>query len=212
MAQSVDEILDRNRKLAGPAQEKYAEGEMRKSKAGAADNAEGGGEAEQPRSLRERVIAARRAMNLKQRAKDKLKEKVMAPAKAGTNSLLRFWWATLIPSWGLSLIGINIHVFLRFVLGERLFCKLGEEWLPKKVSGMAGDAGKATSQGIGIIEVMVLIFLNLLALFIVLSVLVLFSMVVSFMGAGLWDKIKWIWDAIETLGWGAVLAIKKLFS
>ena len=77
---------------------------------------------------------------------------------------------------------------------------------------MAGDAGKITGKGIGIVEVMGLIFLDLLVLFIILSILAFFSMIVGFMGGGLWEKIKWVWDAIGSLGWGAVIAIKGLFS
>ncbi len=207
---NIDDILLNNPNLAGPAQEKYAEREMRQKKQGTADNADGG--AEQPRTLRERVIAARRAMDLKQKAKDKLKEKVTNPMKMGTNHALRSAWLAIIPSFGLSLIYINIHVFMRWVLGEKLFCKLGEEWLPKKVSAMAGDAGKITGKGIGIVEVMGLLFLDLMVLFIILSILTIFSIIVSFMGAGLWEKIKWVWDAIGSLGWEAVMAIKTLFS
>lgn len=206
MAQSVDEILDR--RLAGPAQEKYAEREMRQRKQGAADNADGG--AEQPRTLREKVITARRAMDLKQRAKDKLKEKVMNPMKMGTNTALKWAWTVLIPSFGLSLIYINTHVFLRWVFPSA-FCKLGEEWVPKQVAGEHSSKNIAGT-AFGIIEVIGLLFLDLMALFIILSILTIFSMIVSFMGGGLWEKIKWIWDAIGLFSWGAISAIKALFS
>ena len=64
---------------------------------------EGGGQ----RSLRERVSAARQAMNIKKKVKEKIVKKIVAPAKIGTNWLLRSAWINLIPSWGLTLIWIN---------------------------------------------------------------------------------------------------------
>ncbi len=203
MAQSVDEILDR--RLAGPAQEKYAEREMRQKKQGAADN-----EAEQPRTLREKVMAVRRAMDLKQKAKDKLKEKVTDPMKMGTNTALKWAWTVLVPSFGLSLIYINTHVFLRWIFPSA-FCKLGEEWIPKQITGEHSSKNVAGT-AFGIVEVMGLLFLDLVALFILLSVIAFFSLIVGFMGAGLWDKIKWVWDIIGSLGLGSLDVIKALFS
>jgi len=52
-----------------------------------------------------------------------------APVRKVTSSLLRSAWINLIPSWGLTLIWIDIHVFLGMVIGNKFFCKLGEEWL-----------------------------------------------------------------------------------
>ncbi len=205
---NVDDILLNNQNLAGPAQEKYAEREMRQKKQGAADNADGG--AEQPRTLREKVIAARRAMDLKQKAKDKLKKKVMDPAKMGTNRALKWAWTVLVPSFGLSLIYINTHVFLRWVFPSA-FCKLGEEWIPKQITGEHSSKNVAGT-AFGIVEVMGLLFLDLMALFIILSAFAFLSLIVGFMGAGFWDKIKWVWDIIGSLGLGSLDAIKALFS
>jgi len=158
----------------------------------------------EPRSIRQRLAAARQAMDLKAKAKKKIEEKVAAPARAGTNKALRWAWLTLIPSFGLSLIYINIHVFLRFVFGEKLFCKLGEEWIPKPLAGAGGEAGKGLSKSIGIIEVMGLLFLDLVAFIIILTAL---GLVVMIMG---W--IKHPLDAIAQLGWGAISVLKSLFS
>jgi len=169
------------------------------------------GETGEPRSLRQRAQAARQALNIKEQAKKKLEEKVTAPAKIGTSNALRWAWMTLIPSFGLSLIYINIHVFLRMVLGEKLFCKLGEEWIPKQVSAVGGEAGKSLSKSIGIIEVMGLVFLDLMALFLIIVVFSLLTLITSFLGAGLWEKIKWVWTAIGSLGWGAINALISLF-
>ncbi len=46
------------------------------------------------------------------------------PAQAASSKLLQQAWLNLIDSMGLTLIWINIHVFLTQILGEKLFRKL----------------------------------------------------------------------------------------
>ena len=159
----------------------------------------------EPQSLRQRIQAARQAMDLKAKAKQKLEEKVTAPAKAGTSNALRWAWLTLIPSFGLSLIYINIHVFLKAVFGEKLFCKLGEEWIPKPLAGAGGEAGKGLSKSIGIIEVMGLLFLDLAVLIIVSGALGLIAMIMG------WIQHPLQVQAIADLSWGAISALVSLF-
>ena len=123
------------------------------SSSGAADNApltKGGG------SFRKRVMAARQA---KERAKKKIEEKITAPAKAGTSWLLKAAWLNLIDSFGLTLIYINMHVFLRHVFPDA-FCKLGEEWKPKMVGGHS--ATNVAGTAFGIVEIMGLLILDLI--------------------------------------------------
>jgi len=197
---NIDERLLAGNTLA-PEQESDAARELKDRRGGGGEEADQAGE---QKSLRQRIQAARQAMDLKAKAKKKIEEKVAAPARAGTNKALRWAWLTLIPSFGLSLIYINIHVFLRFVFGEKLFCKLGEEWIPKPLAGAGGEAGKGLSKSIGIIEVMGLLFLDLVAFIIILTAL---GLVVMIMG---W--IKHPLDAIAQLGWGAISVLKSLFS
>lgn len=162
-----------------------------------ADEAGGDG---QPKSLREKVMAARRAMDIKQRAKDKIKEKITEPAKQGTNSALRWAWTVLIPSFGLSLIYINTHVFLRWVFPSA-FCKLGEEWMPKTVSEHSSKNIAGTA--FGIVEVMGLVLLDLVVFFIILGVLGLLLLMcdiiqnpLSYIG----EALGMVWDAITGIG------------
>lgn len=81
--------------------------------------------------LRADKMAASRTQRLKAKA-DKAIEAALAPAKKGLNNLLKSAWGNLISSFGLTLIWIDIHVFLHMVLGDKLFCDLGEEWAPDK--------------------------------------------------------------------------------
>ena len=132
-------------------------------------------------SFRERWRAAKRAMDLKQKAKDKLEEKVTAPARAGTSRALQWAWRSLFTVIGFipGLIWINIHVLLKMIFGEKLFCKLGDEWIPKQVSAAGGEAGKMASRSIGIVEVMGLVFLDLMALLLILIALAVIFMLID---------------------------------
>ena len=194
--------------LLNQEQESEAARELRQKKRGSSGEEVGdkaGPAGEEPKSLRQRAQAARQALNLKERAKKKLEEKVTAPAKAGTNGLLRWAWATLIPSWGLSLIYINIHVFLRMVLGDSLFCKLGEEWIPKKITEAGGESGKMAGKTIGVGEIFLWGLLNALVLAVVFVAGIILVLLVDIIV----NPISTAWN----FGWGAVFdAIKSLFN
>lgn len=175
---------------------------LREEKAAAeADNApplKGGG------SFRERVMAARQAMDLKERAKKKIEEKIMAPAKQGINWLLRWAWGTLIPSFGLTLIYINMHIFLRQVFPDA-FCKLGEEWMPKMTLG-ENSAKNVAGTAFGLAEIIGLLLLDLVAIFIIMGVLALISMIITW-ATNPAEALKAIWS----LGWTGVSALVDLF-
>ena len=78
-------------------------GEADRGRQGEAGQADG-----QSGSLRERWRAAKRAMDLKQKAKDKLEEKVAAPASKLSTKFLNF-----IPSYG------PYVAFKRFIAGKK---------------------------------------------------------------------------------------------
>ncbi len=175
------------------------------------EKGEKGGEAKEGGGLRDRVSQLKEKANLKKRAKKKIEEKITAPAKQGTNRLLCLAWENLIDSFGATLLYINLHVFLHWVLGEKLFCKLGEEWIPKEAQAVAGEAGKTGGKAIGLVEVMVLLFLDLIVLVIIGGTLALLVMIVDFMGKGFMGKVGAVVSGITTLGWGAVMALFNLF-
>lgn len=156
---------------------KKKEGEDDKSEANSEEAGKGG--------LRERVAKARQALNIKERAKKKIEEKVTAPMKRGTGMMLRWAWLNLIPSWGLTIIYLNTHVFLRLVF-PKVFCKLGDEWVPKIVAkhnpkNIAGTA-------FGIVEVIGLVMLDATIFFVIISVLAFIVWLANniFLQAGIW--------------------------
>ncbi|PIV46960.1 hypothetical protein COS21_02540, partial [bacterium (Candidatus Gribaldobacteria) CG02_land_8_20_14_3_00_41_15] len=139
---------------------------------------------------------------------------IMAPAKQGTKSLLRkAWWSTFsVMGFFPGLFYINLHaLFLLPVFGDKLFCKLGEEWIPKEIKAAGGEAGKAAENKFGIVEWIILLILDLIALTIIGGALALLVMVVDFMGKGFAGKVGAIIKGIMTLGWGVVKALFDLF-
>jgi len=107
--------------------------------------------------------------------KDKAIEEILSPAKQGTSNLLKAAWGNLIDTFGLSLIWIDIHIFLSQVLGKDLFCSLGEEWFPKGTPRNLEGAKKS----VGMAEGMGVACLNLGCLILVICVLSLIAMIVS---------------------------------
>jgi len=106
------------------------------------------------------------------KTKKESKPKLVSPSKAATNRFLAFSWLNLITSFGLTLIYINIHVFMHTIMPS-MFGKLGEEWLPKNIRDAGGKYGSAenTSKTFGLIEMLLLVFLDMIAILILLMVI-----------------------------------------
>lgn len=162
---------------------------------------------EQPVSLREAVMQEKRQQAAKERAEGGgLMSKVGSPARKGTSALLRQAWIYLIPSWGLTLIWINIHVFLGMVLGNNLFCKLGAEWtdaaagatakgaaMKKKLEAKAGNSiGLVEKMGVGCADLGCL-FILIAAVGIIALMLKVVSNPIEFFAS----VIGWVWDSVS---------------
>jgi len=162
------EAILRNQTLSGPAQEALAARRLRQGDGQEEEKAE----EDQPgryQSLRMKMAAAKRALDLKEKTRQMVENKVVSPVNQATGRMLRWAWLAIIPSFGSSILWINLHVFLSFVFGERLFCKLGHEWLP--LAEAKSISGRATGDTIGIAEKMGLIFLDLLIFFIIFGII-----------------------------------------
>jgi hypothetical protein len=160
--------------------------EAKRNSAGAED-----GSATEPQTLREAVIAEKRKQEAeKNKADGGLKQKAAAPMRKGTSKLLQEAWINLIPSWGLTLIWINIHVFLSLVIGKDVFCKLGDEWLDGKFGGpnpakeaALGEAGSKLTEKVSgcanIGESMMLVALDLLLLIVIIAIVAVIVLLVK---------------------------------
>ena len=93
--------------------------------------------------------------------------------RAGTDWALRMSWYNIIDSFGLTLIWINCHIFLRFVFGSEYFSKLGHEWasmgaakLETAVAGAeAKEALAMAGDRVGFIEASLVALLDLIVIF-----------------------------------------------
>lgn len=123
-----------------------------------------------------KLAALKEKANLKKRANDKIKEKVFKPAKLATGAALKWAWGALIPSFGLTIIYVNMHVFLRFIFPDA-FCKLGEEWIPKVVSG-DNTAKNVAGTAFGLVEIIALVLIDLI-IFITIVALIYFLILLA---------------------------------
>jgi len=110
----------------------------RNDQAGAAETSGSDSASAEPETqptLREAVLAEkrRRTEQEKQAAKSGgaagtgVAGVLASPLRKATSNLLKQAWLNLIDSFGLTLLWINIHAGLRMVIGDKFFCKLGEE-------------------------------------------------------------------------------------
>jgi hypothetical protein len=161
--------------------------------------------------LMNKMSRLRDGANLKNKAKEKIEKKITAPVRQGTNKLLCLAWENLIFSFGATLIYINIHVFLHLVLGDKLFCKLGEEWVPKELQTALGEVGKTGGKAINLLEIAGLLILDLIVLTVIGVFLTFIVMIVDFMQKGFFGKVGAIIGGLTKLGWTGAKALFDLF-
>ena len=112
-----------------------------------------------------------------------------------TSNLLKSAWQNIIPTWGLSVLWIDIHIFLSQVLGKDLFCSLGSEWFPKgtprNLDGAKRSLGMVEGMGVGC--------LNIGCLLLILGFLTVIGMIITGMNNPLLvikEIFKGLWCAL----------------
>lgn len=183
------------------SQEAELAGEFRASKRGEMQER---GEDERA-SLRERIQQKRiqETKKFKEEYQGSSPSVPLNPIRKSTDKMLAFAWENLITSFGLTLIWIDVHVFLNKVFGPKVFCDPGEEWLPDNIKKLAGKS-KSASSLLRIVEGAGIGCLNLGCLFIILFLLTLLSIIASI----LTGDVKLIWDLFT----GLIDDIASLFS
>ncbi|MCU0679779.1 MAG: hypothetical protein MUF50_00530 [Planctomycetes bacterium] len=99
-----------------------------------------------------------------------------------TNSALKWAWEYLIPTIGLSLIYINVHVFGSRSMGEKYFCKLGYEWVPDNMRQKMGSKIKQIGEKANVPETAAFCCLDsccILSIVIVITGLILLYQIVT---------------------------------
>jgi len=208
---SVDnELLNKSKQDNSAAQA----GDLREARRGgnpdenSSQSASDTNESSGPRSLREAVLQKKRenAQEDQENTGGKVSATVSKPISQRTSELLRWAWEHFIDSSGLTLIWINIHVFLNKVLGEKIFCNLGEEWQPLKFSPDASQEeiikAEMARKSAGLIETMGCACLDLLVLFIIIF---LFSLIAMMLGVienplrAVSAALGYLWNNFKTL-------------
>lgn len=140
-----------------------------KATKGTGRGVEKGGRTAKSTTIREAVLKKKN----EEKAKGAIAEAASGMAQTATGSLLKSAWAYLIPSWGLTLIWINIHVFLSWVMSG-VFCKLGDEWIPKSMKKISGKGSAMLRVGEGmllaILDVLVLLIIVLAFAIVILAI------------------------------------------
>lgn len=101
------------------------------------------------------------------------------PVRKATDGLLKFAWENLITSWGLTLLYIDLHVFLNKVFGPKVFRELGEEWVPEGIKKLGDGSTKKAAAMLSLAEKAGCGCLNLGCLFLVISFFALVALIVS---------------------------------
>ncbi len=132
-----EELLSRSGGRGAAGSEKEDAGDAASDRAGALRQARRQGE--EPEEAGDQTANLRQALRLaraqRQGAAAGAGGAVASPLRQAASGFLKACWRNLIPSWGFSLLGIDAHVFLSYVIGRDVFCDLGEEWLPAKPGG-----------------------------------------------------------------------------
>jgi hypothetical protein len=132
-------------------------------------------------SLRERIQQKRveETKNFKaEQEDDSVSSTPINPILKATDEALKFAWENFITSFGLTLIWIDIHVFLNKVFGPSVFRAPGEEWIPDNLKKIAGKSKQASSL-LRIVEGSGIGCLNLGCLFLILFLFTIISIIAS---------------------------------
>ncbi|MFA5024543.1 MAG: hypothetical protein WC523_06350 [Patescibacteria group bacterium] len=193
----VDEQL-LNRRSEKSSAEKA--GDLKEAQRSDSDSAnQNPGFSEETTDIRAQQVAEKR--RAAQMAEDKEKKKETDskpnPVNTATNNLLKKAWLNLIPSWGLTLLWINIHVFLGTVFGEKFFSKLGMEWVDNNIKQAQFDEAKKVGKVAGTFEGAGLACLDLGCLLLIIAVMMVISLILNvFSLDGLSKILGWIWDKV----------------
>lgn len=164
-----------------------------------------------PQSLSSLYRQAReQSKNLKKNGLgDQATELAAAPIQQATSKMLQQAWLNLIDSWGATLVWINVHWILNMVMGDKFFCDLGKEWLPKAGKGGNEGSGQAMESilglplsGLGYVEKMSVIILDLLVgalILIALVPIILVIKVVEDPKSIIYTGLDLFWEAIKAL-------------
>lgn len=120
-----------------------------------------------------------------------------APINRATSEFLKKMWQAAPETYGLSILYVNLHWGLNKVLGDKLFCPLGEEWFqsnasvkPSEKSSGAESILGIPKKGAGMLEGGVLVTVDAIVLALILinlAFIVLMAWMIEHPGDALWE-------------------------
>jgi len=167
-------------------------------KAGQGLERTGKGIKDQARNTKQLARDFRRgSISEKREGETKLKQMAMAPSRQGTGGLLKGAWLNLVTSFGLTWFYIAFHfIAAYFTPFSDIFCRFGEEWLPKMYIDRTGKLGKNLNKTLELVEILGCFAVGLLIFTLIFLILVLFGSIVYaiehptvLLGFG-WDIIR----------------------
>lgn len=130
-------------------------------------------------SIREAVQQSKVAGPKRLIGKAPEKKSLENPFLKMTDGLLKGAWTNLLPSWGLTLLWIDIHFFMNKVLGPWAFRDLGEEWIPDSIKKVDEQKSKEAASMLRLSESAGCGCLNLGCLFFVIASLSLVAVIIN---------------------------------
>ena len=125
-------------------------------------------------------------------------------AQGGTGQILKAAWRFLIASWGTTWFYIAFHFIMAYFTSfSNLFCKFGEEWIPKPIKkGPAKEAVKMATKPLELAEICGCVLIGIILAIIVFIIILSFG-TLAYIYAHPVDAIKTfasaIWDIIKTM-------------
>ncbi|OGF25154.1 hypothetical protein A2303_02295 [Candidatus Falkowbacteria bacterium RIFOXYB2_FULL_47_14] len=113
---------------------------------------------------------------------DKAATAITAPARKGTDWLLRSAWESISTVWGFVFLGlpyINLHVLGGMTLGEKFFGKLGSEW-QSAFGGVANAFGQSESKGINLVEKIALVVFDVVLFVCIIAIIAAVIIIIDF--------------------------------
>lgn len=103
-------------------------------------------------------------------------EVVEVAKQQGTAIALKWAWFALIPSFGLTLIYLNLHLIIRYLAGIKSFCRFGSEWRPPVAPNIGGETvSGALEKG----EMVAVLALDLLVFALILLIIALIGIIID---------------------------------
>lgn len=131
------------------------------------------------------------------RLEDAKKKAAMIEGKGSpkemSEAFLKGAWKQAIPSFTFSVFYVYVHVFLRLIFPKK-FCKLGHEWVPRKIKRSSPERAESIGNRIGVAErglVGCCCFLHILAIIGSIVMILLTPPIVFIVGASIVGALVW---------------------